>query len=177
MAPVAKTLLSYLPLAIFAAIMFWRLRNIQKARPLRLRTLWILPLIFMLLVGFVLSSMPPDLYGWLCIVAGLLIGCVVGWQRAKLMRLHIEGEGESARIMMRQSPAAILMIMAIAALRAIFRSATSTGQVVTAGHISAAGLYFTDALLGFALGMIVASRIELWRRAKALSSEHAAQPQ
>jgi hypothetical protein len=174
MVPTTKTLVGYLPLAIFVAIMLWRLRTMDKARPLRLRTLWVLPLVFTGLVGFVLFSMPPSPLGVAAIVLGVLIGAGLGWQRARWMRLHVERDGGAVRVMVRQSPAALLLLMAIAGLRTLFRSATggpAMGGAVQAGHLPVAALLFTDALLGFALGMIVAQRVELWRRARALTSQ------
>jgi hypothetical protein len=170
-APFAKTLVGYLPLAIFAGVMFWRMRTMDKARPLRLRRLWLLPVVFVVLVGFVIASMPPSPLGIACIVLGVAIGAAVGWQRARLMRLHVEGEGDGARVMVRQSRAALLLIMALAGVRTLFRSATGTQMSGAAGtHLSVGALAVTDGLLGFALGMIVAHRLELWRRAKALTS-------
>lgn len=181
MVPTARTLVGYLPLAIFAGVMLWRLRTMDKARPLRLRTLWILPAVFVVLVGAVLASMPPGPWGVAAIVLGATVGAGVGWQRARLMRLHVERaserEGGRVQVMMRQSPAALLLLMAIAGLRTLFRAATEPAQIsghALAGHLPATALLFTDALLGFALGMIVALRAELWRRARALIAADAA---
>jgi O-antigen/teichoic acid export membrane protein len=176
MMPTTKTLIGYLPLAIFVAVMLWRLRTMDKARPLRLRTLWVLPLVFVVLVGFVLAKMPPSPWGVVVIAVGVLVGAGVGWQRARWMRLHLEREGGATRVMVRQSPAALLLLMGIAGLRTLFRSATGASAMsgtVHAGQLPVAALLFTDALLGFALGMIVAQRIELWRRARQLSREDA----
>lgn len=173
MVPTAKTLVGYLPLAIFVGVMLWRLRTMDKARPLRLRTLWVLPMVFVVLVGFVLTSMPPSPWGVAAIVLGVLLGAGVGWQRARWMRLHVERDERGTRVMVRQSRAALLLLMGIAGLRTLFRTASGASQMsgaVQAGHLPMAALLFTDALLGFALGMIVAQRIELWRRARALTS-------
>lgn len=173
MLPSAKTLVGYLPLLIFAGVMLWRMRTMDKARPLRLRTLWVLPLLFAVVVAFVFASIPPSVIGIACFVLGLAAGAPVGWKRARLMRLHVEGEGTSARVMMRQSPAALLLIMAIAGVRMLSRSALDSGSAAgSPGKLSVAAVTLTDALLGFALAMIVAHRVELWRRAKALTRDH-----
>jgi len=180
MVPTARTLIGYLPLAIFAGVMFWRMRTMDKARPLRLRTMWLMPVLFVALVGIVLFGMPPKALGVGALVLGVAIGAAVGWQRARLMRLHIEGEGAEARVMVRQSRAALVLLMALAGLRTLFRSATGAAQVSGAAgsaHLSAGALAMTDGLLGFALGMIVAHRVGLWRRAKALTSAQAASPE
>lgn len=178
MVPTAKMLVGYLPLAIFAGVMMWRLRTMDRARPLRLRTLWVMPVVIVLLVVGVLASMPPATGGVASVVAGAALGAMVGWQRARWTRLHIERENGRVRVMVRQSPAALLLLMAIAGVRTLFRTAAGgsgmagSGMAGTApaGHLPVGALLVTDALLGFALGMIVAHRIELWRRARALTS-------
>ncbi|MET0193950.1 MAG: hypothetical protein ABW200_11345 [Hyphomicrobiaceae bacterium] len=175
MMPSAKTLVGYLPLLIFAGVLLWRMRTMDKARPLRLRTLWVLPVLFAVVVVFVFVSTPPSVIGVGCFVLGLAVGAPVGWKRAQLMRLHVEGEGSSTRVMMRQSPAALLLIMAIAGVRMLSRSALNSGGAVgSPGHLPVAAVTLTDALLGFALAMIVGHRVELWRRAKALTRDPAA---
>jgi hypothetical protein len=172
MMPSAKTLVGYLPLLIFAGVMLWRMRTMDKARPLRLRTLWILPLLFAIVVVFVFVSIPPSAIGVACFVLGLVVGTPVGWKRAQLIRLHVEGEGTSSQVMMRQSPAALLLIMATAGVRMLSRSALDSGRAAgSPGHLPVAAVTLTDALLGFAMAMIVAHRVELWRRANALTRE------
>jgi hypothetical protein len=168
--PSAKTLVGYLPLLIFAGVMLWRMRTMDNARPLRLRTLWVLPVLFAAVAVFVFASIPPSATGIACFALGLAIGAPVGWKRARLMRLHVEGDGATARVMVRQSPAALLLIMGIAGVRMLSRSALDSGEVPGSRvHLPIAAVTMTDALLGFALAMIVAHRIELWRRAKALT--------
>lgn len=174
MMPSAKTLAGYLPLLIFAGVMAWRLRMIDKARPLRLRTLWILPVLFAAVVAFVFASTPPTAIGIACFALGLAIGAPIGWKRAQMMRLHIEGEGATSRVMVRQSPAALLLVMALAAVRMLSRTALDSGEAVGfSRHLPVAAVTLTDTLLGFALAMIVAHRIELWRRARKLAGERA----
>jgi hypothetical protein len=169
--PTSKMLVGYLPLVIFAAIMFWRLRTMDKARPLRPRTFWIPPVLVVVLILSVMAKMPAAPWGVAAFIGGLVIGSAAGWQRARWMRLHVEGEGAGARVMVRQSPAAVLFIMAIAGVRAVFRAASGSAQSAGAasfGHMSSSALLLTDSLLGFALGMIVTHRVEIWRKAKAL---------
>jgi hypothetical protein len=159
--------------------MFWRMRTMDKARPLRLRTLWLMPALFVALVVVVLFGMPPGVPGIAAIALGMAIGAIVGWQRARLMRLHLEGEGENAKVMVRQSRAALLLLMALAGVRTLFRSAAGSVQFAGAGssgHLSVGALVLTDGLLGFALGMIVAHRAGLWRRARTLMGEGPAIP-
>jgi len=69
--------------------------------------------------------------------------------------------------MMRQSPATILLLMAIAGARALMRSVVEAPEIA-GSQASIRGLYLTDILLGFAVGMIAAHRYGLWRRAISL---------
>ncbi|TDW68660.1 uncharacterized protein DUF1453 [Novosphingobium sp. PhB55] len=160
---------AWLPLLIFAAVMAWRFRSLEKARPLRLPLLWIAPLIVGATVSLALYGMPPGVLGWMALAAGFAIGGGIGMQRSRLMRLHVEGEGGEARVMMRQSPLALVLILVVFALR---RMILPGGMAIGAGHPAANALLMTDAMLGFVLGMVVISRMILWQRARAMVANH-----
>jgi hypothetical protein len=162
---------AYLPLLIFAGVMAWRFRNLQKARPLRLPLLWIMPLIVTAAVCLALAAMPPGGLGWLALAAGFAVGGAIGLQRARMMRLHIEGEGDEARVMVRQSPLALVLILAVFAARRLLLP-TGSMAMQGAGHPTATALLLTDAMLGLALGMVVLSRWVLWQRARAMVAAH-----
>ncbi|PNU04914.1 DUF1453 family protein [Novosphingobium guangzhouense] len=163
-----RGLATYLPLAIFIGIMALRMMRMKKARPLRLPLLWIMPVIVVLAVSLALAGMPPSGPGWLCLAAGLVVGGAIGAQRARLMHLHIEGDGERARVMMRQSPLAILLIVAVFVARRMILPAGG----MASGHPAGNALLMMDATLGFALGMIVALRVVLWLRARDMVANH-----
>lgn len=160
---------AWLPLLIFAGIMAWRFRSLEKARPLRLPLLWIAPVIVTAAVSLALYGMPPSLLGWSALAAGFAIGGGIGMQRSRLMRLHVEGEGAEARVMMRQSPLALLLLLAVFAAR---RMILPGGMAMGAAHPAANALIMTDAMLGFVLGMVVVSRLILWQRARAMVAAH-----
>jgi hypothetical protein len=123
----------------------------------------VLPIVYGVLVAVMFAAMPPSATGWLVFAGGVVLGAAVGWQRARLMRLHLDPETD--RVMIRQSPAALILLVVVAGLRQLVRpTATAAGHAA----MPASALLFTDGLVGFALGMIVAQRVELWRRAKAL---------
>jgi hypothetical protein len=161
---------AYLPLLIFAGVMAWRFRNLQKARPLRLPLLWILPLIVTAAVCLALAAMPPSGLGWLALGAGFAVGGAIGMQRSRLMRLHVEGEGADARVMVRQSPLALALILAVFAARRMLLPSGMTMRHTD--HPSATALLMTDAMLGLVLGIVVLSRLILWQRARAMVAAH-----
>lgn len=159
----------WLPLLIFAGVMAWRFRSLEKARPLRLPLLWVAPLIVTAAISLALYGMPPSLPGWVAPVAGFAIGGGIGMQRSRLMRLHVEGEGAEARVMMRQSPLALILVLVVFAAR---RMILPGGMTLGAGPEAAKALLMTDAMLGLVLGMVVMSRLVLWRRARAMVADH-----
>ena len=161
--------LAYLPFAIFALVMLLRFRSLNRARPLKVATLWIFPAVILALVSFALYGMHPPLKGWLLFAAGIAVGALLGAQRARMMRLHIEGQGAEARVMMRQSMAALVMILAIFALRRVLFSGMSPA---TGAHPDAGALLVTDAMLGFAAGVVCVQRVVLWMRARKLVAQH-----
>ena len=169
-----RSLVTYLPLAIFVGIMALRMMRMKKARPLRLPLLWIMPVIVVLAVSLALAGMPPSGLGWLCLATGVIVGGAIGAQRARLMHLHIDGEGEKARVMMRQSPLAILLIVAVFIARRVILpgSGLQGGGTQASGHPVGNALLMMDATLGFALGMIVALRLVLWLRARDMVANH-----
>ncbi|EJL32397.1 CcdC protein domain-containing protein [Novosphingobium sp. AP12] len=160
---------AHLPLLIFAGVMAWRFRNLQKARPLRLPLLWIMPLIVTAALCLAVAAMPPTGPGWLVLATGFGVGGGIGMQRSRLMRLHIEGEEAEARIMLRQSPLALALILAVFAAR---RMLLPTGAALQDSHPSATALLMTDAMFGLVLGMAVLSRMVLWQRARAMAVAH-----
>lgn len=160
---------AYLPLLVFAGLMAWRFRNLRKARPLRLPLLWIMPLIVTGAVCLALAAMPPGVSGWLALAGGIVVGGAIGMQRSRLMRLHIDGTGDEARVMVRQSPLALVLILAVFAARRLLLPA---GMAIEGNHPSATGLLVTDAMLGFVLGLVVLSRLVLWQRARAMVAAH-----
>lgn len=155
----------YVPLLIFAAVVAWRLRSLDRARPLRIATLWVLPALVTALVGIGLAGMATGTRGWLAVIAGSLVGAAIGAQRARMTGLHLEGEGDAARVMMRTSPAAIILVLGVFGVRRLLMP----GYHPTMGtHPGSPAVVVTDALLGLAVGMICTQRALLWRRARSL---------
>jgi len=152
----------YVPYLVIGVVVALRWRRMNRASPLHVGRLWILPLLYALLVGGLLVAMPPAPLWWLALGAGIAAGGLLGWQRASLMRLHIDET--SGAIMMRQSPAALVLLVAMMLLRRLAMPAAGAGGP----HLAAGALLATDAAIGFAFGMIAMMRLELWRRAKLL---------
>ena len=161
--PAPHGALSYaVPMAIFVVILALRMRRMGRMRPLKLETLWIVPAVYAAVAALMFWQLPP--IGWVAIasVAGLLIGAAVGWQRGKMMHIHVDPETHSLN--QKASPAAMLFLIALIVVRAGAR--TMLGET---GTVSPAML--TDPLIAFALGMFTLTRVEMYLRAKRLLDE------
>lgn len=161
--PAGNWLTALLPFVIIAVVVGLRLRSMSKERPLKIQTLWVIPVVYLLLVGWMLFALPPTLVGWGLLALGLVIGAGLGWHRGKLIR--IDRDTETGELRQKASPLAMLLLVALIVLklgaRAIF------GETAAAQPGSSAML-LTDAFIGFALGLLSATRLELYLRAKRL---------
>jgi membrane protein CcdC involved in cytochrome C biogenesis len=155
--------LSYaIPVAIFAIVITLRLRNMGKMRPLKLERLWVVPALYLVVAALMFFQLPPT--GWVALAsaAGLLIGGAVGWQRGKMMHIHVDPQTHDLN--QKASPAAMFFLIALIVVRAGARSVL--GQEA---NVSPAML--TDPLIAFALGMFSLTRLEMYLRAKRLLEE------
>jgi membrane protein CcdC involved in cytochrome C biogenesis len=160
--PVHQTWISYaITFGIIAVVMALRLRRMGKMRPLKLETLWIVPAVYLAVALLMYWQLPPT--GLVAIVSavGLAIGAGVGWQRGKMMHIHVDPETHALN--QKASPAAIFFLIGIIAVRALGRG------ILGSEGISPAML--TDPLIAFALGMFTLTRLEMYLRAKRLLEE------
>ena len=152
-----------LPFVIIAVVIAFRLRTMSRERPLKLGTLWIIPTVYLLLTAWILFALPPTGLGWGLLAVGLIIGSVLGWHRGKL--IHIDRNPETGDLRQKASPLAMILLLALIVLklgaRAIF------GETA-AGHPASGAMLLTDAFIGFALGLLSATRLELYLRAQRL---------
>src|SRR6476619_3980814 len=77
-------------IGIILVVMALRMRRMGQMRPLKLETLWVVPVLYLVVAALMFWQLPPA--GWVAIasVAGLLIGAAVGWQRGKMMHIHVD---------------------------------------------------------------------------------------
>jgi hypothetical protein len=153
-----------LPIGIAAVVIV--IRN-SRPRRLQIERLWILPAIYLLLMVTSLAAAPPPVtfvsIGLL--VLGFLIGAGLGWQRTRLMQIHIHPETHD--MTSRASPIGILFIFAILLLRFGARGFLSTHPNLLNVPVIALG----DALLVMAVTMLGVQRLAIWQRASQMLAE------
>jgi NAD/NADP transhydrogenase beta subunit len=156
-------LTALLPFVIIAVVLALRVRSMSRERPLNVGTLWIIPVIYLALIASMLFALPPTVGGWSLIAAGVVAGAVLGWHRAKLIR--IERNAETGKLMQRASPLAMLLLVALIVLKL---GARMIFGETAAGQPGSPAMLMTDAFIGFALGLLSATRLELYLRARRL---------
>jgi membrane protein CcdC involved in cytochrome C biogenesis len=161
--PVHQSWVSYaITIGIVVVIMALRMRRMGQMRPLKLETLWVVPAIYLAVAALMFWQLPPT--GWVAIACavGLLIGAAVGWQRGKMMQIHVEPETHALN--QKASPAAMFFLIALIIVRMGARSVLGQQAGVSPAML-------TDPLIAFALGMFSLTRLEMYLRAKRLLEE------
>ena len=158
-----QTWISYaVTIAIIAVVMALRLRRMGQMRPLKLGNLFIVPILYLVVAAIMFVQLPPT--GWVAIACALAlaIGAAVGWQRGKMMHIHVDPETHALN--QKASPAAMFFLIGLIVVRMAAR-----GMLGQNSGVSPAML--TDPLIAFALGMFTVQRIEMYLRAKRLLEE------
>lgn len=150
------------PLVAIALVV---LRN-TRARRLRIETLWIMPVVILVLVGLSFSQQgipSPLMVG--VDIAALAVGALLGWWRARFT--HISVDPATHQLTSRASPVGMLLVLAIFAVRYGVRlyAAQSANNL----HVSVNGI--ADAALAITVGLVCAQRLELALRATRLLNE------
>ena len=161
--PIHQTWVSYaISFGIIAVVMALRLRRMGRMRPLKLETLWVVPAMYLAVAALMFWQLPPKGAVALASAAGLAIGAAVGWQRGKMMHIHVDPKTHALN--QKASPAAMFFLIALIVVRSAAR-----GVLGHEGDVSPAML--TDPLIAFALGMFALTRLEMYLRAKRLLEE------
>jgi hypothetical protein len=152
-----------LPFAIIAVVLALRFRSMGKERPLKVQSLWVVPVVYLLLAGSMLFALPPPPKGWGLVALGIAIGAAVGWHRGKLIRIH--RDPETGELRQRASPLAMILLAALVVVKLGARSVFGEAAATQPGS---GAMLLTDAFIGFALGLLSATRLELYLRARRL---------
>ncbi|THD77595.1 MAG: DUF1453 family protein [Phenylobacterium sp.] len=151
-----------IPLVVVGLII---LRN-SRARRLRIETLWIAPVLILVLVGLALSQagMPSPLAMALDLAA-LAAGALLGWWRARFT--HISVDPQTHQLTSRASPVGMLIILGIFAIRYGVRIYAE--QNASTLHMPVNDI--ADTALVISVGLVCAQRLEIFTRASRLLAE------
>lgn len=143
-------------------VLFFRLRGLKRTRRLHVERLWIVPTLYGAFAAALFWWRPPHGVQWLWAAGALLLGSAVGWWRGRMMRIEVDPV--SRALSQRQSPAALVLLVALIGVRFVLRE-----ELGASGTVPAAGVI--DAIVAFALGVIALQRAEMFVRARRLLAE------
>jgi hypothetical protein len=155
-----RTLGPLIGVGVALAFMTLRLFRASRAKPLRLEWLWVLPAVLLLATGALIRQMPPHHWEWAGLALALAIGAGIGWQRGRMMTITVDPETHALN--QQASPLAILFLVGVVAVRYLLREGLNAEAA--AWHLSAA--FLTDVFVVFALGLLTATRAEMFIRAR-----------
>ncbi len=150
-----------IPFVVIALVLALRMRRMGRMRKLRLETLWIVPALYAFVVAVLFFQHPPSMLGWGLAAVGFIGGCVLGWQRGRMMEIHVDPETHA--LGQRASLASMLFLVGLIGVRTIART--------TGGEMHLDVYLVIDTLAALALGMFTLMRIEMFLRAKRLLEE------
>lgn len=149
-------------IVIISAVLALRVRRMHRTRPLQVDRLWIFPAVYLLIASVMLYEFPPVGLQWLLCGLALAIGAALGWQRGRMMQIHVDPD--TGELVQRASPAAIFFLLGLIGVRFGLRELAAGGG----GPLHLNTLALTDMLVLFALGLFTAQRVEMYLRAKAM---------
>jgi membrane protein CcdC involved in cytochrome C biogenesis len=152
-------LTSYIvPVVIILVVFALRMRRMSQLRPLKLERLWIVPSLYLLVVIGLFVEHPPTLGGWAIALAALAAGCALGWQRGRMMQIHVDPETHALN--QKASVAGMAFLVGLILVRMVARS--------LGGDLHMDVNVAVEALAALALGMFSLQRLEMYLRARRL---------
>ena len=149
---------NYIPFVILPVVVLLRARRMSQLRPLKIERLWIVPALYSLVVVGLYVGKPPHGLGWAVCALALAAGAGLGWQRGKTVRLHLDPDTQTLH-----QKGSLAGLLFLAGLIVVKTGARSIGAWLGFDVALA-----TDALAALALGMIAATRAEMYLRARTL---------
>ena len=134
----------------------------RVAKPLKVERLWIVPTLYSIFAAGLFWNLPPHGLQWLWATLALVAGGAVGWLRGRTMRIAVDPVTHDLN--QRQSPAALVLLVALIGLRYVAREHFGT-------DITHAGAGVVDGFVAFAVGLLAMQRVEMFLRARRLLGE------
>ncbi len=153
-----------IPLAVIPVVLVIVLLRNRRSRVLRPRWMWVVPVLILAVVGSGLYFTPHPPFGpaaYTGFAGALAVGALAGWWRGRTITIQKTADGT---LRAQASPFGLVLIVALLAGRTALRGLMESQAA--AWHIDAAVI--TDAFMLFAVGLVVAQRLEMFIRARAV---------
>ena len=158
----------FLPIVILVPVLYFRMRRMSRAQPLKLDRLWIRPALFLVVAALALLAPPPPNhpervlvaldFAWLGLAA--VLGAVAGWQWGRTMAIDVHPE--DGTLMVTGGQAAMLVLVVLI----LFRLGLRTGLQVEAQALHLDMLLISDASIVFTALLFTVRSIEMFIRAR-----------
>jgi hypothetical protein len=165
------------PFLILLPLLYWRLRKLSRAQPLKLGRLWIRPAIILAVCLLVLFAPQPGSHivrhftlqdwGWLALAGAA--GAVGGWHFGRIMKIDVHPE--DGTLVTTGGQAAIIALVMLVLLRLGLRAGVAAEA--QAWHLDA--LLISDAAIVFTAMLFTVRSLEMFIRARRVM-EHARLP-
>jgi len=149
-------------------VLYFRMRKITRAQPLKLNRLWIRPALFLAAAVLVLLAPPPAQgqvpalapldWAWLGLAAAL--GAVAGWYWGRTMTIDVHPE--NGTLMVKGGQAAIMVV----AVLILFRLGLRTGLTAEAKAGQLSMFLVSDLSIVFTALLFSLRSVEMYLRAK-----------
>lgn len=152
------------PLAVIPVVLVLVLLRNRRPRVLRPQWMWVVPVLILVGIGSGLYFTPHAPFGplaWAAFAAALAVGALAGWWRGKTITIQKAADGT---LMAQASPFGLILIVGLLLGRTAIRSVMESQAA--SWHVDAAVI--TDAFMLFAVGLVVAQRLEMFIRARAV---------
>jgi len=158
----------FLPILILLPVLYFRLRRLTRAQPLKLKQLWIRPALILALAALALFAPPPSQHGlrrlmaldWAWLSAAGAIGAVAGWYWGRAMAIEVHPQNRT--LMVTGGQTAMLILGALILLRIGLR----TGLAVKAAAWHLDALLISDVSIVFTAALFTLRSVEMYIRAR-----------
>lgn len=153
-----------IPLAVIPVVLVLVLLRNSRPRVLRPQWMWVVPVLILFGIGAGLYFTPHAPFGiaaYAAFAGALAVGAAVGWWRGKTITIQKAADGT---LTAQASPFGLILIVGLVLGRTALRSLMESQAA--SWHVDA--VVITDAFMLFAVGLVVAQRLEMFIRARAV---------
>jgi hypothetical protein len=158
---------TFIPYLIMAAALILMIRRNLRANRIRVQTLWLAPVVLVLIAAVSIGQSPPrDAVGIAILGAGVAAGVAAGWRRGKFT--HITLDAETGVLTGKGSVAGLILILALFIARYAVRAWTQAHP----DH-SGIAVAIADAAMAMGFATLIVARLEMWLRCRKLMTARA----
>ena len=159
---------SYIIYLVMAAAIILMIRRNMRANRIQVGTLWVMPVILLLIAALTVAQSPPhDALGIAIVAAGTIGGAAAGWYRGKLT--HITLDEETGVLTGKASAIGLILILGLMVARYAIRAWAQTHP-----DKSGVAVAIADAVFLFGFATLIVARLEMWLRCRKLMAARTA---